>query len=159
MGTQKTVRTNYLNVGLFSHEVHEKFDCLKDAAEAFGVSRRTLYKWLKGECNPSFRNLEKIASVLEIPTRNLITPDKQYVYDEFKHIIYAFFREFRRGGVDADGNQNPLMPSVKEVMMVSERLGYFESEDETETDAGISKTDMEIYERVKAQLASETMLP
>lgn len=78
----------YFNASLLRHYREKKYKTRAGFAKAVGVSRQAVDGWESGHFKPTYKHLTKMAKVLNIAPRLLITPNKRFVLDKWEdHLI------------------------------------------------------------------------
>ena len=139
---------------LFRYFINKKFKHTKTFVSRMGVSPRIVYAWLSGHRKPIYKNLFKIASVLAVDPRQLVTPHGRRILNEWQYkLSQHLFDDGSKGvgeietrkTVDKDGNPVTITIERKidrEAIDLTARLGYF---DQTIDDVEVEQTAAEKY--------------
>ena len=147
---------SHVNIPRLKRLVKRKFGGVPMFAEAIGVKPLTVYRWYARECVPRLANLEKASEALSISTSEILDAPGKHIYENVLNMIYDFFEDTERN-IETEPFD---AKRAKVVVELAERLGYLDTADADSQDTGeITQEDLETYERVKAQLASDVMLP
>lgn len=147
---------SHVNIPRLKRLVKRKFGGVPAFAKAIGLHTLTVYRWYNGECIPRLSNLEKASEALSISISEILDDPGKHIYENVLNMIYDFFEDTERN-IDTEPFD---AKRAKVVFELAVQLGYLDPAKKTdESTDGITEADMETYERVKAQLASDVMLP
>ena len=132
---------------LFRYFLKKRFKHIKTFASRMGISERLVYAWLAGKHKPTYKNLFKIAEVLGVSPRQLVTRHGRRILNEWQYkLSQHLFDDGSKGvgeietrkTVDKDGNPVTITIERKidrEAIDLTARLGYFDQVfDDTESE-------------------------
>ena len=136
-------------------------------AKRMGVSEQSVWAWRTGKSKPTWRHLIKMADILNVAPRLLITPRKRHILDKWEDHLIDYLEappeikeqtktEITIGDKDGSEKQSEtktkrkLKLTADEAIALTERLGYFD-----ETDTGEPEDTAESYDPLKDLVEEE----
>lgn len=149
----------YFNTSMFRLYLRKKYKRSNTFAKRMGVSENSVCAWRTGKSKPTWRHLIKMAEILNIVPRLLIVPSKRHILDKWEDDLLDFLdappevKEQTKEEItiiDGEGGsekqsetktKRKLKLTAKEAIELTERLGYFDVADESESDANVKSVD------------------
>lgn len=144
----------YFDNTMFRFYLRKKYKRSNTFAKRMGVHENTVCAWRLGHKRPTWRNLIKMAEILNIAPRLLIQKNKRHILDKWEDHLIDYLEappEVKEQTkteltiIDGEGNstkesetktKRKLKLTAKEAIVLTERLGYFEGieAEDTETE-------------------------
>lgn len=113
----------HFNHAFFNHYLKKKRKTARTLAKSLNISENSVCAWRTGKSKPTWRNLIKMAEILNITPRLLIIKRKQYILDKWEDHLIDY--------IEAQPGEETKL-TTREALILTERLGYFDRIDNIE---------------------------